>query len=99
MYQIQTDNKTILAERVGFVKKQANGVIISCDESEAMGIVSDTNEGFYQLAGREYLGDYEIVTIEKILPEMERLSDLLIMKTLEDDYQMTTLKLGLGIDI
>ena len=100
MYQINRKNSTIIAEWVTWVKKQENGKIIRCKQKEAMGIVKEDGQGYYQLAGKEYLGgDYETVTIEKITPELERLSDLLIIKTLEDDYQMTTLKLGLGIDI
>lgn len=73
MYQIQTNSKTILVERVEFVKRQDNGFIISCSESEAMGIVSDTNEGFYRLEGRDYLGDYEVAILEEISPNQELL--------------------------
>ena len=83
MYQITTKDRTILAERIEFVKRQDNGIIVSCNESESMGIVSDTNDGFYQLEGREYLGDYEVASVQKISVEDDIFRATVLLKQAE----------------
>ena len=83
MYQITTKDKTILAERIEFVMRQDNGIIVSCNESESMGIVSDTNDGFYQLEGREYLGDYEVASVQKISVEDDIFRATVLLKQAE----------------
>ena len=96
---IKQNDTTIDINKVTFVKKQQNEVIVSCSEAEAMGCVKEDGNGYYQLSGRPFLGDFDIVTIIKASHEINEMLNFLMIKTLEDDYQMTTLKLGLGIDI
>ena len=56
-----------------YVKRLHNDTVATCLEPEAMGIVKEDGIGFYQLNGRNYLGNYEIVALEEIQPDQELL--------------------------
>lgn len=66
MYRIIKDDGIIATEKLIFVKKQRNGKIVVCPENEAMGIVTEIDDGFYNIANKGGLGDYQAVSVEKI---------------------------------
>ena len=80
-----------------FVKKQQNGTIVSCAEEEAQGIVRETGEGFYNLQGKEPMGEFETVTAKE-LTISDDIRDALIYKTLDDDFRFTMIEMTLGIE-
>lgn len=97
MYQIKKQTETIKVNCIVFVKKQQNGTIVSCTEEEAQGIVQETGEGFYNLQGKESMGEFETVTAKE-LTISDDIHDALIYKTLDDDFRFTMIEMTLGIE-
>lgn len=69
-------------DRLQFVRRQANGVVINCPESEAQGIC--VNDVFYHLPWQPALSGAEDVTIEEfsgvaVIAESEAAVDELLM--------------------
>lgn len=68
-YRLYSAGESIGAEAIEepvFVYRQANGVIDICNEAHAQGVVSADESTYYQLAGRDSLGNGYAVTAEEI---------------------------------
>ena len=63
---IKNDNTIELFDKLNYVCKQKNGVIIQCDKENAQGIISKDNSQIYSFKDTLLSGDYEVVNIEEI---------------------------------
>lgn len=83
MYTVTKGAETIaMVDRLQFVRRQANGVVINCPESEAQGICVD--DVYYHLPWLPPLPGAEDVTIEEfsgavVIAESEAAVDELLM--------------------
>ena len=63
---IKNDNTFELIDKIKYVCKQKNGVIIQCDEENAQGIISKDNSQIYSFKDTPLSNDYEVVNIEEL---------------------------------
>ena len=63
---IKNDNTIELIDKIKYVCKQKNGVIIQCDKEKAQGIISKDNSQIYSFKDTLLSDDYEVVNIEEI---------------------------------
>ena len=63
---IKNDNTIELFDKLNYVCKQKNGVLIQCDKEKAQGIISKDNSQIYSFKDTPLSDDYEVVNIEEI---------------------------------
>lgn len=67
MYEIIKNGHVIeLQEALTWVRKQSNGVIVTCDAIDGAGILSGNQETLYSVIGKPQLEDYEFVEVREI---------------------------------
>lgn len=92
MYKISIDGKESIVRKPTFIKKQKNGVIISCKEEEAQGIVSLDNTQNWAIKGKgleeELSTTIELypITQEEYLIELNaKLDEVLETQAVQDE--------------
>ena len=63
---IKNDNTIELIDKIKYVYKQKNGIIIQCEKEKAQGIISKDNSQIYSFKDTLLSDDYEVVNIEEI---------------------------------
>lgn len=66
MYKITENCIVNYAEAITFVKKQQNGVIVTCKKEESHGFLSKENSTIYAYSGSVLDGEYETGTLTEI---------------------------------
>lgn len=62
----KSDNTIELFDKLNYVCKQKNDVVIQCDKEKAQGIISKDNSQIYSFKDTPLSDDYEVVNIEEI---------------------------------
>ena len=63
---IKNDNTIELIDKIKYVCKQKNGVIIQCEKENAQGIISKDNSQIYSFKDTPLSNNYEVVNIEEL---------------------------------
>lgn len=67
MFEIVKNGTTIeLQDSLTWVRDQKNGVIITCDEKDGIGMLSADKSKIYSVIGKPQLRDFEFVEINEI---------------------------------
>lgn len=74
MYKLICNNDIQYAERVSYVRRQSNNVIVTCGHNDAEGFLDKTHSTIYAFAGSPLDGDYETgevaeLTLEEFVEE------------------------------
>lgn len=67
MFEIIKDGITLeLQDNLSWVRDQNNGVIISCDEKDGVGILSADQSQIYSVVGKPQLREFEFVEVKEV---------------------------------